>query len=214
MNISVVYEFTFLFLLLHKYSNKMKQNQYKNLLIITVLVLAAALLRIINREAGWWHFAPMVAMSLFAGATLKRSPLAYILPLISFLLTDIYMQAVHHDGFYGISQGFVYGGMLAVVLLGSFMKKKNVLNVLGFSVGSSLLFWVISNFGVFMTGYWGTGFEGLVQTYAMALPFYKSELGTNLFLSALFADIIFSGVIFAAYHFLTNNAAARQQLAK
>src|SRR5690606_21286202 len=133
----------------------MKQKKSNTLIITALFLVAASLLRMINAETGWYHFTPIVAMSIFSGAILKRQPIAFVLPLLAYLLSDVYMQVVHHNGFYGISQSFVYGGMLLVVLLGSYMKRKNIKNIAGFSIGGTLIFWVVSNLGVFLDGSYG-----------------------------------------------------------
>lgn len=191
----------------------MKQNK-STIILCTVLVLLAAILRMVNAEYGWYNFGPLAAMSLFSGTVLGRKPLAFILPLAAYFISDAYMQFAHHNGFYGISQSFVYGAMIIIALFGSMMKKQNVLNVLGFSIGGTLLFWIISNFGVFAGGYWGTGVAGFTKTYLMALPFYKNEFATDLFLNALLGDIIFSGALFGIYGLLNRPSVYAGQLAK
>jgi hypothetical protein len=193
----------------------MKENNNTRIIFLSaVLIFAAAISRIINAETHWYNFGPMVAISLFSGAILKNKTSAYLLPLAAYFISDLYLQLVHHNGFYGISQFFVYGGMALVVLLGSFMKKANALKVLGFSIGGSLLFWVVSNFGVFLGGYWGTGLQGFTTTYLMALPFYsKDGVGTELFFNAIIGDLIFSGILFGAYALLKNKVAATKAIA-
>lgn len=190
----------------------MKGNNLRVIIICAALILAAAISRIINAETHWYNFAPLVAISLFSGAVLKNKSYAYILPLAAYFISDLYIQLVHHNGFYGISQFFVYGGMALVVALGTFMKKISAFRVLGFTVGGSLLFWVISNFGVFLGGYWGAGLEGLSTTYLMALPFYTKE-GTNLFFNSIIGDLIFSGVLFGAYALIKNKVLAPKAIA-
>lgn len=183
----------------------MKQNNLRVIIICSALILAAAISRVLNAEMHWYNFTPIIAMSLFSGAVLKNKAYAYILPLAAYLLSDIYLQLTAGSGFYGISQSFVYGGMALVVLLGTFMKKNSVLRVLGFSVGGALLFWLISNFGVFLGGYWGTGLSGLGTTYLMALPFYTKD-GTELFFNSIVGTLIFSGLLFGAYGLIKNKA--------
>src|SRR5688572_3426489 len=125
----------------------MKQkNNTRIILLCTALILVASFSRILNAEMQWYHFAPLVAISLFSGSTLKSKSYAYILPLAAYFVSDLYMQLAHGNGFYGISQFFVYGAMVLVVLLGSFMNKLNTLKILGYTIGGSLLFWLISNF--------------------------------------------------------------------
>jgi hypothetical protein len=193
----------------------MRQNSNTRVIFLcSILILVAAISRIINAETHWYNFGPMVAISLFSGAILKNKAYAYILPLAAYFISDLYLELVHHNGFYGISQSFVYGGMALVVLLGTFMKKVNVLKVVGFSIGGSLLFWIVSNFGVFLGGYWGTGLQGLATTYLMALPFYtKDGVSTELFFNAFAGDLIFSGVLFGAYAVLKNRVSAPKAIA-
>lgn len=191
----------------------MKNNNSRNLLLCIALVLVAVASRILNAEMHWYHFGPMVAMSLFSGAVLKNKSYSFILPLAAYFISDLYLQMAHQNGFYGISQFFVYGAMALVVLLGIFMKKVNAVNVLGFAIGGSLLFWLVSNFGVFVSGYYGGGLQGLAATYVAAIPFYKNEFATELFLNGIAGDIIFSGVLFGAYALIKNKVIAPEAIA-
>lgn len=193
----------------------MKENNNTRILFLSaVLVLAAVVSRIINAETHWYNFGPMVAISLFSGAILKNKTYAYLLPLAAYFISDAYLQMVHHNGFYGISQFFVYGGMALVVTLGSFMKKVNALKLLGFSIGGSLLFWLISNFGVFVSGYYGLNLQGLAATYLAAIPFYQKDgVSTGLFFNAIIGDMIFSGVLFGVYAVLKNRVMAPKAIA-
>lgn len=165
----------------------------------TVLVLLAVISRIINTETHWYGFAPIVAISLFSGAILKNKTYAYLLPLCAYLLSDLFLQFfTSTQGFYGISQYFVYGAMVLVVLLGTRMKQPKALNILGFSIGGSLIFWIVSNLGVFFAGYYGLDFHGFMTTYLMAIPFY-TPTGSSMFLNAFAGDLMFSGVLFGLY---------------
>lgn len=193
----------------------MKQNnQTRNILLCAALIFVAAIWRIVNAEMQWYNLAPLVAIGLFSGAVLKNKSYAYILPLAAYFISDAYMQLAHGNGFYGISQFFVYGGMALVVALGTFMKKQSALNVLGYSIGGSLLFWLVSNLGVFFSGYYGFSFSGFVNTYVMALPFLdKTGMSTNLFFRAIAGDLIFTSIIFSAYALLKTKSASSKALA-
>lgn len=150
----------------------MKQNNdLKQILLCAGLILAAVAARIVNAEAHLYNLAPVAALSLFSGAVLKNKSYAYLIPLAAYFISDLYFQVTAGTGFYGISQFFVYGGMALVALLGTRMGQPKALKVFGFSIAGSLLFWIISNFGVFVGGYWGTGLKGFTTTYLMALPF-------------------------------------------
>lgn len=174
-------------------------NNTRNILLCTGLILATVVLRIVFTEANIFNLAPVIAISLFSGAILRNKSVAYIVPLATYLLSDVYFQMAHGTGFYGISQFFVYGAMLLVVLLSTSMKKVSALNVLGYSIGSALLFWIVSNLGVFAAGYYGYSFAGFTETFAMALPFLRGEQSAAFFFNPIISNTIVAGVLFAAY---------------
>lgn len=190
-------------------------NNARTVFLCAFLVLLAVVSRILNAEMHWYNFGPLVAISLFSGAVLQHKAYAYILPLASYFISDVYLEIVHQNGFYGISQFFVYGAMMLVVGLGTFMKKANVARVLGFTLGGSAIFWLISNFGVFASGYYGISMNGLTETYLKALPFYRNDpMSTELFFRSFAGDLIFSAVLFGAYAALKEAVSAPKAMAR
>lgn len=182
----------------------MKKINSNTLLIGIVLIMIAAVLRVANNEMHWYNFAPYTAIGLFCGAIFMRTPLAFIFPLVAVFVSDLAMQIFTDiPGFYGTSQVVNYAAIILVALLGSLMKKQNALNVLGFSVGGTLIFWLVSNLGVFMTGMYGYTLSGFAQTYLMALPFYNHS-ANMFFFNPLLGDIIFNGLFFGIYGFATS----------
>ena len=174
----------------------MKRNQ-SNILLAAGLILMAALLRIINQEMHWYNLAPIAAVGLFAGAIIKEKRFAYILPLLSMFIADLYFQLFTSvNGFYGMEQLFVYGGMAVVTYLGTIMGKVNLPKVVGYSLVGSLAFFVLSNFGSFLSGMWGLNGAGFVKTYVMAIPFFKNTV---------ISDLVGNGVLFGLY-FLAQRA--------
>ena len=65
-----------------------------------------------------------------------------------------------------------------MILIGFvFLKKISFKNILITSLSSSLLFFVITNFGVWISGTMYTmDLNGLITCYLMAIPFYKGTL--------------------------------------
>lgn len=185
------------------------------ILIAVGLILAAVVIRILNTELHLFHFAPVAAIGLFCGAIVRNKPYSFLFTVLTQLLSDIYFQCfTNTPGFYGVEQLFVYGGMSAVTWLGMFMGRPNVGRVVSYSVLGSLLFFIISNFGVWVSiqlgndlyGY-GKGLSGLATTYLMALPFY-TKVGTELFGNALLGDILWNTGLFGAYSLLTKRLAS------
>ena len=168
----------------------MKNKQLSTVLLVSLMLFLAAASRIVNAELHLWNFAPVAALGLFSGAVLKDKRYAYLLPLGAQLLADLYFQFfTQTPGFYGLSQLFVYGGMAVVAAFGTTMRKPSVVKVAGYAVAGSVIFFLVSNLGVFFTGMWGSGFSGLVKTYVMAVPFYQGTLLGDLLFSALFFGI-------------------------
>lgn len=170
------------------------KNNRTHILLALGLIFIGATSRIVNVEMSLYNLAPVGAIGLFAGAVIKDKRVAYLVPLLSLFIADLYIQMFSNimKGFYGFEQLFVYGGMALVAMLGSAMKNiehakpaKYALNTVGFSIAGSAIFFIVSNFGSFLTGMWGSGFEGLVTTYTMALPFFEKSMTSDLVGSAL-----------------------------
>ncbi|RYE25228.1 MAG: hypothetical protein EOP51_04865 [Sphingobacteriales bacterium] len=177
----------------------MKQNQ-KNIFLAIILIAFVAIIRIASREFHLFNIAPIGALALFSGAIIKDKRISLATPLIAMILGDLFFQFFTSiPGFYGAEQWFVYGAVALVTIMGTFMGKATPVKVAGFTLGGSFLFFVISNFGSFLSGMWGTGFKGLVTTYTMALPFYEKTIA---------GDLIGSLVFFGAY-FLAQRATVK-----
>ncbi len=161
-----------------------------SVLVFLLLVLLCAALRVQSFVHGWYNFAPVGALALFGGAVVKSWVGRLALAVLPLLLSDIYLQIfTGTPGFYGLSQAFVYGGMLAVAVLGSAMRKIEPARVLGFAVSGSVLFFLVSNFGYWAEGHNGYTAGGLLKSYVDAVPFYRGTLVGDV----LFAALLFGG---------------------
>lgn len=175
-------------------------------LFIISAIVTGTLLRVFNFEIGGFHLVPIVAITLFGGAVLKNKYTAALIPTAIMLLSDSYLQLTSGTGFYDLSQVFVYSAFILVALLGTSMKKINTWSVLGSTISSALIFWVVSNLGVFAAGYYGYSVSGLINTFAMALPFLKNDAMANtLFFNPIFVNAITSFVLFGALAISTSS---------
>ncbi len=183
----------------------MKRNL--NIFIAVGLIVMAAVARIINHEMHLYNFAPVAAIGLFGGAMLQNRKLSLLMPLLALFIADLYIELFPSNpmmrGFYGVEQFFVYGGMLAVTLLGQTMKSVTSTKVLGFSIAGSTLFFVVSNLGAFASGMYGYSFSGFATTYVMAIPFFKNSL---------LGDLIGNTALFGGFYLLQQ--AVQQKLVK
>lgn len=138
--------------------------------ILIAFVLVAILSRLIPHLP---NFTAVTATALFAGRHFKNRVLAFAVPLAVMIVSDLIL------GFYTISW-FVYASFAAVVFVGQWSQKMNVLIVLT----SSLTFFVISNFGVWFLGYPLT-LEGFIACYTAAIPFFRNAILGDLFYAAI-----------------------------
>lgn len=179
----------------------MKRN-YTNIILAGGLILLAVVARIVNYELSIYNLAPVAAIGLFSGAVLKNKKYSYLFTFMAMFISDVYIEFfTSMKGFYDISQFFVYGALLLITFMGTTMKSQKPLRIAGYSIAGSTIFFILSNFGTFLTGYWGTGVEGLTTTYLMALPFY-TKMGTEFFVNTYIGDLVFSGMLFGAYALL------------
>jgi hypothetical protein len=155
--------------------------------------LLAALLRVFPLE---WNFAPVGALALFAGARL-RSWLAYALPLAVMVATDALLAQTRGGySFPYAGMPFVYGCFLVYVLLGrTLVRTENPLRIGATTVCGSLQFYIVTNFGVWLTStMYPHTLAGLIDCYVQAIPFLARTVGS---------DAAFTAALFGAHAWLT-----------
>src|SRR6266542_1156128 len=138
------------------------------LLVVVLIILAAAASRLIPHPP---NLASITAVALFGGAYLTDKRLALIVPLAALLLSDLVL------GFYSHIE-IVYGSFLLVVCLGFLLqRKRSALRIAGAALASSLVFFVVTNFGVWAFGslYPKTA-AGLLTCYIAAITFFQNTL--------------------------------------
>ena len=180
----------------------MQKQQTSSVLIAILLIVTAAVSRVVLYPH---NFSPVIGMAIFAGAVIKDKRLAFLLPIAAMFLSDVMFEVFNiAPGFWGWGQLIGYGILALITVLAFTMKKINVLNVLGYSVASSLIFFLLSNGSVWMldkTTY-AQNFSGLMDCLAAGIPFLKN---------GVIADLVFSAVLFGAYY-LTQRSALGQKV--
>lgn len=150
-----------------------------NFIMAVVLILFAAFSRLIPHPM---NFAPITAIALFSGVYLGRK-YAFIIPLIALVISDAFI------GFYSYIY-WVYGTFLLIALIGLWLKSrvensngaKKAGYIFGTTLVSSVIFFLVTNFGVWTSGmFYEMNFGGLIQSYAMAIPFFRNSLAGDLF---------------------------------
>ena len=159
----------------------MTVNHSRLVAILCAIVLAAAL-RLLPHPP---NFSPIGAMALFSGANLGKRPLAFAAPLGALLLSDAVL------GFYH-GMATVYFSVALVVMIGMVaLKRSTVLRIGTAAVLSSILFFAITNFGMWLfSGFYPRTMIGLEACFVAAIPFFQNSLAGDLF----YATLLFGGL--------------------
>lgn len=172
----------------------MKSRSVASLGTALSLIAMAVLARLIPHPA---NVTPIVGLALFSGAYFGGVRIskagAILLPLAAMFISDLALGV--HDQMVS-----VYGSIVLVSFIGfALAEKRTAGRVIAASVASSTLFFLITNFTVWLAGemYAKTG-AGLVECYTLALPFYRN---------GLIGDLAYSGLLFGAWALLANAGA-------
>lgn len=140
-----------------------------------VLIALCVVLRVLPHPP---NFAPVGATAIFAGRTLPL-PAALLLTLVASLVADATLAVVH--GYPAITwvTPFVYIAFLLQALIGRALRRRRG-GAIGAAVVGALVFFVITNAGVFALGAYGYSVAGLAACFAMALPFLAGTLAGDV----------------------------------
>ena len=173
-----------------------------NFYFILVIILLASISRIIPHYP---NFTPLCAIALFGGKYFKNKYLAFIIPTLALWFSDLIINNFiinqYFESFIFFYSGFYwqYGSLLLIVFLGrKTLKKIYLLKLIGVSISSSLIFFIISNFGVWASSsLYSNDFMGLISCYIAAIPFYFGTISGTLF---------YSFFLFGSYELLFKNS--------
>ena len=149
------------------------------------IILLAVVARLIPHAP---NFAPIGGLALFSGSHFKKK-IALLIPLAAMFFSDIFL------GFHKTIP-YVYVSFIIIVLIGGLIKNNKWQSLLKASLVSSVIFFLITNFGVWATGImYQKNLSGLSQSYVMGLPFFRNTITSDLFYTFSF---------FYGYRFLSN----------
>ncbi len=177
------------------------------LLSFALILICASLYRVWDGRP--FGFAPQIAMAIFGGAVVKNKKWAFVLPLFSMLLSDLLYQALYVNGlstipgFYS-GQWINYALFAGLTFFGFALRRITILSVGLFSISGSVLFFLASNFTVWLGGggfQRPQTFDGLMMCYADALAFHREYgLFQGFAGNFLLGDLFFCILLFGAYY--------------
>ena len=121
------------------------------------------------------NFTSLIALSFYVPLFLGKRFIPAL--LICFIITDIFI------GFHTIVV-FTWGSVIIISLTSYIFQKNIYMRIIG-AVCGSLVFYIISNFGVWSLGSYGYSFDGLLICYIAAIPFYSNTLISTILYSVL-----------------------------
>ena len=146
------------------------------------LILLLAFSRLIPHPP---NFTPIVAVAIMSGYFFKNIKLSFVVLLISMLLVDVFIGFYKH-------MLFVYLSLFLITFI--FFKisdKVNSKNLFIFGFLGALIFFLVSNFGVWASGVFSPitnlpyekNLNGLINCYFLAIPFFTKTLISTIFFS-------------------------------
>ncbi len=134
-----------------------------------------------------WNTTPVMAIALFGGTYLSKR-WAILLPLITIIASDAILGWHNTMAFNWLA--FALTGTLAWWV----RPKPSAIRIFSASLLGSLLFFFITNFGVWaIGGIYPHSEAGLRNCFIAAIPFYRNTLA---------GDLIFTTVFFGSYSLL------------
>jgi hypothetical protein len=165
----------------------------KRFFVILGIILSAAAMRLVPHPP---NMTPIAAMALFGGAYFKSKRIAFLMPLAAMYLSDLALGFFVYDfGFFHGFMPFVYASFVVTVCLGFLVRRRlTPLLVGGAALTGSVLFFIITNFGVWLVGsLYPKTLVGLAGCYVAAIPFFRNSLAGD----AIYALLFFGGFALA-----------------
>jgi len=162
----------------------MKKTKQK-IVLFFYLVGLIALSRIIPHPP---NFTPVLAMAVFMPYLTRDLYSAMLVPLSAMFVSDFYL------GFHS-SMFWVYISILLGTTLSQYTisMKKTYVHLGSNALLSSTIFFIITNFAVWMSGgLYPHTMDGLILCYTMAIPFFGNTLAGTLFYISLLGLVSYS----------------------
>ena len=132
------------------------------------------------------NFTPVIAVALFSGVYLNKK-YATLVPLILMIASDIVIG--FHDTIF-----YTWGSLVLISLIGLVVKKNKRFTTIAIAgTFSSVLFFIVTNFGAWLSPLYPHTWQGLQECYIAAIPFFR-----NTFLSTM----LYGAILFGLYELI------------
>lgn len=148
------------------------------------------------------NFSPVYAGLLFGGVYLKKRDSIWF-PILLLAGSDLLVNSLLYQTSFQPEQILNWVGFAAIVMVGWWLQNRvSVRNVLVASIAGPSVFFLISNFAVWISaGMYPPTLGGLGACYTAGIPFYGNSL---------ISGVLFSGILFGAYEYYLRRAHAHE----
>ena len=124
------------------------------------------------------NFTPVIAVAVMSSYFFSNKYMGLAAMFVSMILADSVI------GFYS-GMFYVYFSLVLIILIFSNLAKYiNFKNLFLYSLSGSVIFFIITNAGVWFSGLlYEKSFQGLLECYYMAIPFFKNTVLSTLIFS-------------------------------
>ena len=126
------------------------------------------------------NFTSLLALSFYVPAALGIKFLPAL--IISFFITDLFI------GFHSLTL-FTWGSVIIIGFVSKFFLSTMISRISGSLLGA-FIFFVLTNFGVWIFGNYDFTINGLLLCYTLALPFFAHSLISTFIFSSLIEGIL------------------------
>ena len=181
----------------------------KQLIAFMILVSAGVTVRLMFQDLP--NFAPVAALALFSGYFFTSRLMAVAAPITVMLVTDWFLGSYHPVlmvAVYGmLAMPVLFRGLLrrGLDLQGTSQRRAALatIGLVGCGLASSLAFFVVTNFATWLVGgLYPPTWDGLVNCYVQALPFFRYTLA---------GDLLFATLLFGSYAWLQQTVGAARR---
>ncbi len=151
------------------------------------LIIVAAVTRFIPHP---FNFTAVGAIALFSGAVVKDKRLAFLIPISVLLFTDMIIGL--HFSMFPVYTCFAFTVFMGIII----QSKQNIISIAFASLVSSLVFFLITNlpFWYWNLGLYPMNISGTMESYKMAIPFFKNQLVGDLFYNSMLFGLFYLGI--------------------
>ena len=126
------------------------------------------------------NFTSLVALSFYVPVLFGYRYIPSV--IIGFAITDLFI-GFHYFLF------FTWGSVLIIGLISKYFYSSLSTRILGALLGA-IIFFIITNFGVWISGYYGYSIQAFVLCFTLAIPFFAQNLLSTLIYSVIIESIM------------------------